>query len=158
MDKQENIKDRVEKHANQKLSLELSMRALQVADYAFRNDEDGFNHSEGVGSIAIELGLGRDHIAVGYLHDVVEDTYLTLDDLKELGFGFDIIESVDRLTQREGEDYEEYLDRLTGDEVAWQVKLLDIMHNISRNHKIKNKERREHLLKKYQAALAHLLT
>lgn len=158
MDKQGDIEHRIEKHVNQKLSVQRGMRALQVADYAFKNNSDGFDHSESVGSLAIEIGLEEVHEAVGYLHDVVKDTHLTLDDLEKLGFGVDIIESVDRLTQRKGEDYEEYLDRLTRNMVAWQVKLLDIMHSISRNHEIKDEGRRERLLKKYQAALTHLLT
>ena len=46
------------------------------------------------------------------LHDVVEDTAITLDDLGERGYDAEVVEAVDRLTRREGESYEAFVERV----------------------------------------------
>lgn len=51
----------------------------------------------------------------GFLHDTVEDTDLTFDDLREMGFDETVIAIVDRLTRRTGETYMEFIVRCKGD-------------------------------------------
>lgn len=67
---------------------------------------------------------------VALLHDVVEDTPMTLKQLRDLGFSEYIVDSVDAITKREGEDYLDYLDRIIRDPVATAVKIADIDHNL----------------------------
>ncbi|HEW7035361.1 guanosine polyphosphate pyrophosphohydrolases/synthetases (COG0317) [Streptococcus pneumoniae] len=67
--------------------------------------------------------------AVAYLHDVIEDTSLTLLDLKKEGFSKNIIEAVDILTKKKGQDYQSYLNLVKTNEVARIVKLADLRHN-----------------------------
>ncbi len=88
---------------------------------------------------------------VAYLHDVVEDTEVTLKDLAEAGFNETIIEAVDAMTHRKGEPREDYLARVKANPIARKVKLADLRHNsdLSRipDPKEKDIKRREKYLK-----------
>ena len=70
----------------------------------------------------------------GVLHDVVEDSDMTLDDLRALGVEEGVVVAVDLLTHREGVSYEDYVKKiaLSGNETAIQVKLNDLHHNLWR--------------------------
>lgn len=72
---------------------------------------------------------GDDEKIVAVLHDVVEDTDLTLDDLKEFGFDDVIVDAVDAVTKRKGEDYFDYIARVKENPIAIEVKLADLKHN-----------------------------
>lgn len=66
------------------------------------------------------------------LHDVVEDTDVTFNDLKEVGFDDEIIEILTILTKNKGEDYKKYIDRIisSGNIHALNIKLADLTHNM----------------------------
>ncbi|BBR54653.1 MULTISPECIES: GTP pyrophosphokinase [Pseudomonas] len=66
---------------------------------------------------------------VAVLHDVLEDTPLTLSDLAREGFPLKILAAVLALSRREGESYEAFVVRLGGDPLARQVKLADLADN-----------------------------
>ena len=66
----------------------------------------------------------------GMLHDVVEDTEWTLEQLTKEGFSKEIVVAVDALTRREGESYEESIRRVQADALATRVKLLDLTDNM----------------------------
>lgn len=67
---------------------------------------------------------------IGALHDVVEDSDWTLDTLKKEGFPKHIIDGVDAITKRDGEEYDAYLARLEKNPVAIRVKLNDLTDNM----------------------------
>ncbi|MBN1262187.1 MAG: bifunctional (p)ppGpp synthetase/guanosine-3',5'-bis(diphosphate) 3'-pyrophosphohydrolase [Anaerolineae bacterium] len=67
---------------------------------------------------------------VAVLHDVVEDTPLTLDDLAEAGFAPDVVEAIDQLSRREGETYEAFIERIKPHPLARAVKLADLEDNM----------------------------
>ena len=71
---------------------------------------------------------------VGLLHDIVEDTQMTLDDLLEKGVEKDVVDAVDLLTHRDNDTYEDYIRKIvsSGNETAIQVKLNDLQHNLHR--------------------------
>ena len=82
----------------------------------------------------------EDEICVAILHDVVEDTDVTLDDLRDKGFPERIIDSVKLLTKEKSDSkdkdilYREYIEyiktlKASGDKVAIKVKLADLRHN-----------------------------
>jgi (p)ppGpp synthase/HD superfamily hydrolase len=51
------------------------------------------------------------------LHDVVEDEGLIIDDLRRAGlagFSEEITDAIDCLTRRDGEEYDQFIDRLKG--------------------------------------------
>ncbi|CEV78392.1 guanosine polyphosphate pyrophosphohydrolases/synthetases (COG0317) [Streptococcus pneumoniae] len=96
--------------------------------------------------------------AVAYLHDVIEDTTLTLLDLKKEGFSKNIIEAVDILTKKKGQDYQSYLNLVKTNELARVVKLADLRHNsdLTRLPLITEKDLERN--KKYSSAITFLNT
>ena len=71
---------------------------------------------------------------VGVLHDVVEDSDVTLADLRARGVEEGVLEAVDLLTHRSGMSYEDYVKNIvnSGNETAIRVKLNDLHHNLWR--------------------------
>jgi (p)ppGpp synthase/HD superfamily hydrolase len=65
------------------------------------------------------------------LHDVVEDTDWTLGRLHEAGFSVEVIKAVDCLTHREGESYEQFVERVRTNPIARQVKIADLEDNMN---------------------------
>jgi (p)ppGpp synthase/HD superfamily hydrolase len=68
---------------------------------------------------------------VAVLHDVVEDSPTTLDDLRAAGFAEDIVRAVDHLSRREDETYEAFIERAALDPLAHRVKLADLEDNMT---------------------------
>lgn len=65
------------------------------------------------------------------LHDVVEDTDWTFEDLRREGFEDTLIEALDCLTRRDGESYKEFIDRLAPNSIARAVKIADLEDNMN---------------------------
>lgn len=69
------------------------------------------------------------------LHDVVEDTAVTLEDLRHMGYDEEVLALVDLLTRRKsaGESHNQYVERLisSGNVKALRVKLADLYDNMS---------------------------
>ncbi|MBQ1328322.1 MAG: HD domain-containing protein [Lachnospiraceae bacterium] len=89
---------------------------------------------------------------VAILHDVVEDTDVTLEELKEAGFGEDIIHAIDLLTHRDGVPYLDYVRALKDDPIASVVKLADLNHNSDRSRLSVITKKDEQRFLKYQKA------
>src|SRR4051794_16026774 len=66
---------------------------------------------------------------VAVLHDVVEDTPVTEDDLRREGFGEEVLDALRCVTHRGDESYADYVVRCRGNEVARRVKLADLEDN-----------------------------
>lgn len=65
------------------------------------------------------------------LHDVIEDTGMTLDDLRAEGFSEQALTAVDLLTHdKETTSYETYVRRLKPNPMARKIKLADLRHNM----------------------------
>jgi len=68
---------------------------------------------------------------VALLHDVVEDTRYTIDDLRRDGYDDDIILAVDAITRKKDEHcYLDYIVRLSSNEIAKVVKIHDLEDNM----------------------------
>ena len=80
--------------------------------------------------------------SVAYLHDVVEDTKYTLEDLRNAGFSDEIVDAVDVLTKREGMPYEKYIEKVAKNPLATTVKLADLEHN-SQISRIENPNKKD---------------
>ena len=65
---------------------------------------------------------------VALLHDTVEDTDVTLDDLAKV-FPAEVVEAVSLLTHRDGVPYFDYVRAIKANHVAVKVKLADLAHN-----------------------------
>jgi len=67
---------------------------------------------------------------VAVLHDAVEDSDLTIEQLVSQGFPATVTDSIAAITKIEGESYEEYLERVMSNPLALQVKVADMTHNL----------------------------
>ena len=67
---------------------------------------------------------------VAVLHDVIEDTGVTDMNLIIQGLEIDLINVILTLTRNKNESYDEYIDRISKDEFAIQVKLADLEDNM----------------------------
>ncbi len=67
---------------------------------------------------------------VAVLHDVVEDTGRSFDDLRKLGYSEEILAALDCVTKRPGESYEQFVERAAQNPVARRVKLADLEDNM----------------------------
>ncbi|MBF0295499.1 MAG: GTP pyrophosphokinase [Magnetococcales bacterium] len=100
---------------------------------------------------------GEEERIVAILHDVVEDTHVTLDDLRAMGFSPTVIEALDRLTHRPEESYDDYLARILPHPLARKVKLLDLEDNMDIRRLDHQCQENDWLrLKKYRTAWARL--
>ena len=107
--------------------------------------------------LRVMLGV-RDPIAkiVAVLHDVVEDTALTLGDLEAEGFAPDVLEAVALLTHDKSLDYEAYLRRVAMHPIARTVKLADLRDNLDATRLPEITPRDAERMAKYRAAVAYL--
>lgn len=72
-------------------------------------------------------------LAAAWLHDTVEDTHLTLANLKDLGMPLPVLETVQALTRSHGENLNDYMDRLRANPRALLVKWADLADNTDPN-------------------------
>ena len=97
-------------------------------------------------------------ICVALLHDVVEDSETTFDDLSEKGISEQVVDAIKLMTHDHSVDYMEYVQNIkdSGNECAIRVKLADLKHNsdLSRISDIKEEDLER--LEKYKDAIALL--
>ncbi|MFC4562477.1 HD domain-containing protein [Nocardiopsis mangrovi] len=74
-------------------------------------------------------GHGEHAQMAGVLHDIVEDTGVTVDDLRLWGIPEDVVSAVAAVTKRPGEPYDEAVRRAAADPLGRLVKLADNAHN-----------------------------
>lgn len=70
------------------------------------------------------------------LHDVLEDTTLTVDDLLGSGVPRTVVDAVVVLTRRPDEPYDEYIERVADHQLAREVKLADLADNLANNERL----------------------
>ena len=68
-------------------------------------------------------------IVVALLHDVVEDSAYTIEDLRAAGFPSEACDAINLLTHKQGEDYFSYIHKIKTNEIAKSVKIQDLRHN-----------------------------
>ena len=89
---------------------------------------------------------------VALLHDVIEDTDYTLDDLRNMGFNSKAIEAIEVMTHLPEVSYEDYLRNIKRNPIAKKVKLADIRHNSDLTRLDVMDEKAEYWKKKYTFA------
>ncbi len=108
----------------------LTEKALNIASDAHKNQRD----KGGAPYILHPLHLAEEmtdeaSTCVALLHDVIEDTDVTLEHLAEAGFYPEITEALALLTRQETQDYMEYIAKIKKNPLARVVKLADLRHN-----------------------------
>lgn len=96
-------------------------------------------------------------VTAALLHDVVEDTDVTLEALRQAGITEEVLTVLDRLTRRKGEAYMDYIRRLLPDPTARKIKLADLNHNSDMSRlRPEDQEKVQYFQEKYRPALALL--
>ncbi|KXO99060.1 Guanosine polyphosphate pyrophosphohydrolases/synthetases (plasmid) [Tsukamurella tyrosinosolvens] len=110
---------------------------VELAREAHRGqvDKAGRDYFDGhLRPIAESLAVfGPDAVELGWVHDIVEDTGMSLTALREAGVRESIVTAVDSVTRREGEPYLEFIGRSCNDEHGRQGKLADNAWNLILN-------------------------
>lgn len=135
----------------------LYQQALAIAENAHKGQVDKagvayIQHPLYVASL-VEGELAK---TIALLHDVVEDSAWTLEDLRMEGLSEEVVQAVGILTKNRDESYEEYLMHVKQNPLARQVKLADLQHNsdLSRLTTVTEIDRKR--AEKYRRAIAFL--
>ena len=134
-------------------------RAIALAVEAHKDQKDRYG-APYIGHVLRVALAGRTEAEqiVGALHDVVEDTDRTFEDLRREGFSEDIIAAVECLTKRgDEEDYDAFTARVKANPLAIRVKLHDLTDNMDIRRIPKVEERDVARLNKYLKAYRELV-
>ncbi len=93
---------------------------------------------------------------VAILHDVIENTTVTLGDLKAKGFSDDLLAALDLLTKKRGQTYDEYIAAISRNPLAWTVKIAYLEDNMNLSELPKVGEKELARLRKYRKAILQL--
>ena len=110
--------------------MNLVEKALQIAldAHSGQVDKAGLPYIMHPMAVAIKQKT-TDAFAVALLHDVIEDSSYTADDLKKEGIPQHILDALILLTHDKDEPYMEYVSKIKSNELAKAVKLADLQHN-----------------------------
>ena len=130
-------------------------RALATKAHEGQTDKAGLPYITHPERVALRMESPELQV-IGWLHDTVEDTPITLRDI-EATFGPETAAAVDAISRRDGEPWPDYLDRVVANPMARQVKISDLIDNSNLSRiphlTLKDVERQ----KKYNKALKKLL-
>ncbi len=132
---------------------EKTKRAMQIAYEAHHGqlDKSGVPYIYHPIHLAEQMDTETETI-VALLHDVVEDTPVTMEDLSE-EFSEEVIEALKLLTHDENEDYMSYVQKLKQNPISRKVKKADLRHNSDKSRLVEWTEKAEKRLQKYKKAM-----
>ncbi len=106
-------------------------KAISIATSAHENqvDKGGQPYIEHPLRIMQQMTTDTTRI-VAVLHDVIEDSDYSSDDLVAAGFSAEIVSAIEALTKQKGESYKKYLHRIKTNPIAITVKLADLQDNM----------------------------
>ena len=112
------------------MSVDYVKVAFEIASKAHRGQKDkaGMDYIEHPKKVAGFVQL-RTEKATAYLHDVLEDTAVTANDLLNQGIPIEVVEDVQILTKKRNQNYDQYLEEVKKNKIARIVKLADLKHN-----------------------------
>ncbi len=94
-----------------------------------------------------------DERIVGVLHDVVEDTDVTMDHLRAEGFSETVLIALDSVTKRGGEVYMDFVQRAAANPIGRRVKLADLLDNSDVSRIARPTQRDFERLERYRLAI-----
>jgi (p)ppGpp synthase/HD superfamily hydrolase len=98
----------------------------------------------------------QDERIVGVLHDVVEKTAWSLDNLRSEGLPGHILEAIDSVSRRQGEAYFDFVRRTRENGLGRRVKIADLKDNIEKVKLHLEDPKAREKLAKYEEALMRL--
>lgn len=135
-------------------AIEIAVRAHRGRLYPARDGERGpyVLHLFRV-MLAVD---GWDTRIAAVLHDVIEDTPVTAEELRAEGIPDRVVDAVVALTHREEDSYEAYIEALAPNDLARRVKLADLADNLATNLALPPSPDNAARTARYEAAIARL--
>ena len=132
--------------------------ALQIAQKAHAGQVDKAGKDYILHPMTVASYMDTDtEKTIAYLHDVLEDTDVTVDALRKI-FPNEIVDTLITLTHRKDESYFEYIQRVSKSKLAKKVKVADLLHNLDIT-RIKEPTKQDYeRLEKYKKAILYLTT
>ena len=131
--------------------------ALSIATEAHRGqfDKAGIDYIEHPIYVASQVD-SEEEKAVALLHDVIEYSSVTAEELLNAGLPETVVTAVQILSKKKGQDYQTYLENVKSNSLARVVKLADLKHNsdLSRLSSVTDKDLER--LEKYKKAIDYL--
>ena len=133
-------------------------RAIEIAarTHAGQVDKGGAPYILHPLRVMLRVAPGAQQI-VAVLHDVVEDSDVTFEDLEREGFAAEVISGLRAVTKVEGESYEDFVARAARDPVGKAVKLADLMENSDLSRIAEPSQKDLERVEKYGRAIAYLM-
>lgn len=117
--------------------------------------EPYIQHIETVVNTVKQMTNDEDTIVIAYLHDILEDTSITAENLLNDGFSVNVVSAVQSLSRKKGYPYKQYIQELSNPR-AIIVKIADLLHNLD-DERLPKEKRSIGRKKKYESALDILL-
>lgn len=133
-------------------------RAIEIAarTHAGQLDKGGAPYILHPLRVMLRVAPGAQQI-VAVLHDVVEDSAVTFEDLEREGFSAEVISGLRAVTKVEGESYEDFVARVALDPVGKAVKLADLMENSDLSRIAEPSQKDLERVAKYGRAIQYLM-
>ncbi len=133
-------------------------RAIEIAAKAHAGQVDKAGHPYILHPLRLMLAVRTPHERMSaILHDVVEDTAVTLSDLTREGFPPEVLAAIKALTKRPGESRIDAAHRAAANSIAKVVKLADVTDNMDLSRIASPSERDFARLKEYEQVRLVLL-
>ena len=112
--------------------MDIIEKSLEIALIAYAGQKDKAGKTYILHPLRIMAKMNTDdERAVAILHDVIEDSDYTAEDLLSQGLPSNIVEAVQVLSKIENETYDQFVVRVKSNELATKVKIADIEDNIN---------------------------
>ena len=139
------------------LYTEKTKRAIKLAydAHAGQTDKSGLPYIHHPLHLAEQM-QDEPTTVLALLHDVVEDTPYSIEDIAAMGFGQEITEALKLMTHDKSVPYMDYVEKLKWNPLARTVKLADLRHNsdLTRLNEVTEKDLKR--IEKYKTAIGLL--
>lgn len=137
--------------------MDLIARAVELAAKAHAGQRDKAGQPYIIHPLRLMMSMDTHaEMMTAVLHDVIEDSDSTPDDLRELGISEEVVEAVELLSRRQSETYEQFIERIKSNELARKVKLVDLADNMDLSRLDEIGEKDLERLAKYHRAYKEL--
>jgi (p)ppGpp synthase/HD superfamily hydrolase len=106
-------------------------KAVRIASQVHEGQVDKYGKPYILHPLRVMMRCSEERaMIVAVLHDVIEDSDMIIEDIRQEGFDDEAVAAIDCLTKRDGEAYMDYLERVKPNPLAVQVKLADLADNM----------------------------
>jgi len=112
--------------------MDLIEKSLEIALKAYKGQKDKAGETYILHPLRLMAKVTSvEEKSVALLHDVIEDSEFTAEDLLSEGIPSEIVFAVQAMTKADGENYEAFILRVKDNPLAARIKCLDIEDNIN---------------------------